>query len=197
MKVNWLIILALVLVVTLNSNANAQSKDYDNPTKMTSNVVSETLTPDKQGSKYYYSFVADPGEFTVTLTLESAQGNNIVSATLALFDDRDVRIGAERDVMAYSGSTQQVVEKFTVDHRQRLTVRVYVTPYNTGNGKYRLRVAGPIKFEESSDPNEQLREATADYPECIPKRGTLVLRMKDGSKKTINLSDVEKLFILH
>jgi hypothetical protein len=164
---------------------------------MTSNVVSGTLTPEKQESKYYYSFMADRGELTVTMTLESDPGYNIVSATMAIFDDHGVRIGAERDGTAYSGSTQHVVGKFAVDHRQRLTVRVYVTPYNTGNGKYGLQVAGPIKLEESSDPNEQLREATADYPECVPKRGTLVLRMKDGSKKTIDLSDVEKLFILH
>ena len=63
----------LFLTITSVGSANAQSKDRDNPTRLTSNVISGLTGPSYREDKYYFTFVAGPGELTITLSVEATE----------------------------------------------------------------------------------------------------------------------------
>jgi hypothetical protein len=195
-----------MLVISVGT-AKSQSKDQDNPTPLTSNVISGTLSSDNNGDKYYYSFVAGPGDVTVTLTVEAAnEPDKIVQAGLSLFDEREVQLGAYKSATTGSGYTAQVVENISVKSRQRVLVLISVTQYSTGHGKYRLRVSGAVHIGQDASPSGAINSITetarrvvqgdnTDNPECLPKKGILRVKMRDGSIRRIDLSQAEELTI--
>lgn len=197
----------LGLVVSVNV-ANAQSKDQDNPTRLTSNVISGTVGPDATGDKYYYSFVAGPGEVTITLTVEA---ENVNQVGFALFDEREVML-ANRDATAGLVKTVQAVQSVNIPRRQRVLLRI-VSMYNSGPGRYRVRISGVVEFNRNKsaggitgDTPTNTLGVTLDTPtttlaptnklECLPNQGTLIIKMKDGSKKIIDLSEAETITVV-
>lgn len=188
------IVCFLALVVLVNV-ANAQSKDQDNPTPLTSSVISDTLSPDKNGETYYYSFVAGPGDIIVTLTVEGI--DNVVQAGFAVFDGNEVQL-AKKYATTYRGNSSQAVEKIYVKRRQRVVLSVIIQN-NAGSGRYRLRIGGDVEFGQNRSSSGVTGSTATDpiapktHPECLSKQGTLIIKMKDGSKKIIDLSEAETI----
>ncbi len=205
-------IISFLTLVVVGDVANAQSKDLNNPTPLTSDVISGTLSPDKKGDKYYYSFVANPGDVTVTLTVEAEnRRDNVVQAHLILYDEREVQLGETKYVATYLGGTAQGVENFNLKKRQRVVVLIEMSRFSAGYGKYRLKVSGPVDFSQNKPTTERenvdplldatqesirSRNKTDDLGKCLPKQGTLVIKMKDGSKKIIDLNEAETITVV-
>ena len=66
----YAVIVSFFVLVVFANVANAQSKDMDSPTRLTSNEISGSIDDDSIGSSYYYSFMANRGEVSITLTIE-------------------------------------------------------------------------------------------------------------------------------
>lgn len=188
--------LPLMLILMLSPSSNAQSKDRDNPTRLTSNVISGSINAETYGDNYHYTFGAGPGEVTITLTVESEKGLfNINSISYDLFD-RDARRLGGKFVMASSGRSEQSVERITVSRRQPLLLRVIVQN-NSGSGNFRLRLSGAVDAGQSPggvDLSDLIPKDTK--ADCLPKQGTLIVKMKDGSKKIIDLSEAQEVTIV-
>ena len=216
---NILVLSFLFMIISSVGLANSQSKDRDKPTPLTSNVVSGTLSTDRGKESYYYSCIAGPGEVTITLTVDSATGSNLDQVQFDLYDEDEVRIASQL-ARACCGKSGQAVARVNITRRQSVLLGISISEYHYGGGKYRIRLGGAVTFGQDTeenkrlekkmldeiaamevndifDPTPRLREESqsrnTDNPECLPKKGILYVRMKDGSIKSIDLSQVKEI----
>lgn len=196
----------LLMVFIPVYSAVAQSRDRDKPTQLTSNEISG-LIGDNIGDNYNYSFVAGPGEVSITLSVEAGrvhnpQWNNV---GFDLFNEEGRRI-AMKWVMALNGNTNQEVEHISFTRRQRVLLRIIIGDYNVGSGKYKLQLSGAVDVgqEQSGksgvNPNADFEAVLRDTFPCdeikrLPKKGILHMKMKDGSIQRFDLSKIETLCI--
>jgi hypothetical protein len=177
------------MLVLSVSSANSQSKDRSNPTRLTSNEISGPIGPDYLGDNYHYQFLAGPGEVTVRLSVESKAGVNLVAFNLFDNDAREIGSGS---VTSHSGRTEQIVKRFNITRRQRVLLRIIVQA-SYGPGQYRVRLDGAVNFGQDTPSSRD----NIDNPECLPKKGLLRVKMKDGSVRRIDLSEAEEITIEH
>jgi hypothetical protein len=211
-SVHWLFVFLRLFV--LANVANAQSKDKDNPTRLTSNEISQPIYADNRNETIYYSFEAGPGEVTITLNLKTARnkegGKNEVQTVL--FNETGkilVSIYASATKMpdpyqTEAGNKQQVAS-FALSRRQKVTMSILFTNANTPGGNYQLLLGGAVNVSQDAPAKRErvrvpavLPARTDDYTEALysdlsselqerlPKKGTLNLKMKDGSIKRID-----------
>jgi hypothetical protein len=212
-------IAALLIITILPSFTNAQSRDRDKPTPLTSNEISGLIDSETKGKFYYYSFVANPGEVSITLTVEpgrKANENDFIAMTavgFSLFDRNAEEIAGKSVTTAESQGAKQAVARVEITRRQTVVLSINVPDapyYKSVGGKYRIRIEGAAEFSQNrstagigvSDPIvqegiDQVRaKGKTDNPNCLPKQGTLIVKMKDGSKKIIDLSEAEMVTIV-
>jgi hypothetical protein len=190
----------LALIVFANV-ANAQSKDRDNPTRLTSNKISSPIYVDSNET-VYYSFEAGPGEVTATLSVDpERRGTNQVIIDFLLPETG--KSLATMSVYAYIKAEQQV-QRFTLSRRQMVNMRISPGA-NSHEGRYQVLLSGAVKVGQSGidslpEPpvpsfNLSSKDKT-DSSGCLPKQGTLIIKMKDGSKKIIDLSEAESVTVV-
>jgi hypothetical protein len=216
-QVYAVVVCFLALVVSANV-ANAQSKDRDNPTRLPSNEISGVIDSDSIGNSYYYSFTANRGEVSITLTVESGRqvkyGDFTLSTVSFKLFNRQGEVVVDNGVATGPPDVKYYTAKTNVPQRQIMVLRVEIPSgmYNNAvGGKYRIQINGAVEFHQSEattgDPqlDEAIREAgrqsrisneKAGKPECLPKQGTLIIKMKDGSKKIIDLSEAETITVV-
>jgi hypothetical protein len=179
----------------------AQSTSLDSPTQVTSNIVSGSLDKGEKGRNYYYSLMAGPGEVNFTLSIGKAVGGgtlNIFQVGLTILDENEVVLASfSATGGGYSGGQgNQIV---TLKRRQRIILQLGHTSFSDAGGEFRLRIGGAVGFEGSTSPSPKgidSREVTPPPSECLPKRGTLIIKMKDGSKKIIDLTEAETVTVV-
>jgi hypothetical protein len=209
-------VVILFILVISSGTTDAQSKDRDNPTRLTSNEISGVIDSDSIGNFYYYSFAAGPGEVSITLTVEpgrmlSSRGLGLKTVSFSLFDRNAAEI-ASKTVSTYDGGgTGQAVERVDIKRRQMVVLGINIPAgsFNNGVGKYRLRLAGAVDAGQDTpshpiDPDVDAgvrairsQRDNTDNPECLPKKGILRVRMKDGSVRRVDLSEAEEITIEH
>jgi hypothetical protein len=163
-----------------------------------------------RGNFYYYSFVANPGELTITLTVEPGRKVNdsdfiaFTAVGFNLYDRNAEEIAAKGVSAANDQGTKQTITRVQIDRRQSVTLGVNFPNglyYKAVGGRYRLRISGPVDLSPSKptgttddlDVSLAINRSSAD---CLPKRGTLIVKMKDGSKKIIDLSEAETITLV-
>lgn len=124
------------------SLAPAQSTDRDNPTPLDSTELRGDL--DGTGTEYFYSFVAGPGELTLTFDIK-ASGTN-AGANFDLFDKNSRPILANILVQAIDRGSERVVEKVQLGTRQTVLLRIKGIDYGSesGRGTYMVRLGGAV-----------------------------------------------------
>lgn len=207
--------------------ANAQSKKIDNPTPLTSNEISGLIDSDTKGTIYYYSFWANPGEVSITLTVEPGKKvRDFILATasveISLFDRNAEELSNKIVSTDNNGGSKQVVARVEITKRQIIVLGIKIPigslNDNSVGGKYRVRIDGADINQNTSSSKveicklfqlgniEEYRGVDFDYPtelrntveklnELVPKKGTMVVTMKDGSIGLINLSQVANFSI--
>jgi hypothetical protein len=203
----YMVLGVLLTLTTLVGSAHAQSKDRDNPTRLTSNEISGVIGGNL-GNDYYYTFVAGPGELTITVTVEPGRDAGISFNTMRfdLFDE-DARQLTGKSQSAGSGHTEQGVVRLQLGRRQRLLLRVSIPESNhgMGTGKYRLRLSGSVETNTPTATGSGVNVAdlklfddanSGAKGNCLPKTGTLIVKMKDGSKRIIDLSEAATVTIV-
>ena len=182
----WFTLVGVLLIMIASvDSATAQSMDRKNPTRLTSNEISG-LIGGNLGDSYYYTFIAGPGKIRLTLTLEGEKGMLTYNAIeIEVFNEK-VRKIASASVTSISGRSAQRTLPVNFSRRERVLLRINVPDGNQVAAKYRLRLSGAI----------EVAQGTGAAIDCVPKQGTLVIKMKDGSRKIIDLGETETVTIV-
>lgn len=202
----------LLMLITSVGFAKAQSKDRGKPTQLTSNEISGLIEPDNSGDVYYYSFLAGPGEGTITLTVEATR-DSAVSVGFRLSNE-DSRIISDGGVIAHRAMrTDQRVINVNLTRSQRLILSISLAGGNPG--KYRFQFSGVLdvgKDVQSSSNRTAPSAGGTDYTEAItrkktelPEEGSLYISLPEGAKlsligddgsiKELDLSKVDGIFV--
>ncbi len=196
-----LVVVSFLVLIILANVGKSQSKDRDDPTKLTSNEITGLIDSESKGSVYYYTFVANPGEVAITLSVQSdpplnAYSGGINTVTFTLYD-RNAEAIASKSVSSYhGGGTAQAVGRVNVTRRQSVVLGINIldSVFNSQSGKYRLRLSGSVELGQNGSASSP-REKPDTY-NCLPKQGTLIIKMKDGSKKIIDLIEAETITVV-
>jgi hypothetical protein len=201
---------ALVVFVDV---ANAQSKNRDNPTRLTSNEITGLIDSDSKGNIYYYSFTTNPGEVTITLTVEPGKRvndsglDNFNLVVFSLFDRNGEKVVNKAVSASNVGEIAQVTDQVEVNRAQTMVLSVSIPKIGSNgliNGKYRLRVSGAVEINQDAPSSKTTGSGITkadmdaflsfeDFRRHLPKRGTLRVKMKNGSTRIVNLSEVEDI----
>ena len=194
MKKSLLLVLGLIMVFVASSSAAAQSANRDRPTPLVSSELSGELRGN--GGESFYSFTAGPGELTVTVDVKSSDGTLAMPFELLSANGADVLLCCEYAQADATGGTGRAVK--SVRLRQRQTVILHLTENKYGAGTFRVRLSGPVAFAEGSARSVSDERADGNNGRNrmgMPTSGTLVIRMRDGSTKEIDLSLVRNLSV--
>jgi hypothetical protein len=146
---------------------------------------------DGSDTEYFYSFVAGPGELTVTFEVTASATN--AGATIDLFDKNARSVISGLMAQGIDRGSERVVKSVRLGARQTLIMRLKAMSYgsSSGNAKgtflVRLSGAGAPKSETSGSIDSQ-----ADERLGLPASGILRLEMSDGTTQEINLSRVRR-----
>jgi hypothetical protein len=190
---NLLTLLTLMIFTPVFTGAIlAQSTDRDHPTPLKSNELRGEL--DGSDTEYFYSFVAGPGELTLTFEVTASATN--AGATIDLFDKNAGAVLSGLMAQGVDRGSERVVKSVRLGARQTLTMRLKAMSYgsSSGNAKgtflLRLSGAGVAKSERSGSTDSQ-----ADERLGLPASGILRLEMSDGTTQEINLSRVRRVTV--
>jgi hypothetical protein len=205
------IVIFLALVVLANV-VSAQSKDRDNPTQLMSNEISGLIDSESKGSVYYYTFVVNPGEVAISLSVQSdpplsTYGGGINSVSFELYDRNAEAIASKSVASYYGGGTAQAIGRVNVTRRQAVVLGINIPEgiRNAQSGKYRLKISGSVEFGQQKSnggisPDEPIKQRGVALHECLDvianTKGTLIIKMKDGSKKIVDLSEAETITVV-
>ena len=179
------------------------------PIPLSTNLISGELQDSNSGKYHYYSFVAGRGEIILTVSLESTPRASANGFSFALYDNNEEILGYGV-AMSIPSMPHQKVTRIYIPSQQPVLLRI-TEGANFGLGKYRIQIGGAVEFSqvnstaesENLDPLVTATQASirsdnkADYLEkCLPKKGTLIIKMRDGSKKIIDLSEAETVTIV-
>ena len=132
--------LLFIVVALSGSAAAAQSKDRDHPTRVTSNEINGEL--DASGDEYFYSFVAGPGELTITVDVKSSTDQALLNFELLDSHAAAAIICCEFAQADGDGQSARVMKSVKLGKRQ--TVVLHVTVGKAGRGTYRVRLSGSV-----------------------------------------------------
>jgi hypothetical protein len=134
----------LLTVVALSRSAAAQSKDRDHPTPVKSNEINGEL--DASGDEYFYSFLAGPGELTITVDVKSSTGQALLNFELLDKNAAEAILCCEYAQADGDGQSARVVKNVRLGKRQ--PVVLHVTVGKGGRGTYRVRFSGGAVIAE-------------------------------------------------
>jgi hypothetical protein len=120
------------------------STDRDNPTPLTSNVITSDGVDDK--TEYFYSFAAGPGEIAITLDVKANKNAAVSSVDIALYDAKSRRL-----MSTYAnpdhGSSKRSIETVKIRGTQTLLLEVTVSP---GVDNFKLKLNGALKIQSTT-----------------------------------------------
>ncbi|MBW4554417.1 MAG: hypothetical protein KME59_00470 [Trichormus sp. ATA11-4-KO1] len=180
----------LCLLLTLTTfvfPANAQSKDRDNPTPLTSNVVTGQVGKDDT-SEYFYSFIAGPGE--VTVTLDVLPERNSLSITVDLFDTTNAKELLSFRKSSVEFHSAREIRRIQFNKQQPVVMRVRWNHFNKTGG-YKVRLDGAVKFANTQSPTTGTNTSVL----TVPNQGMLRIEMDDGTTQEFNLNRVRRVLI--
>jgi hypothetical protein len=146
MKRSDIIKLAFLLFITiaLSGSAAAQSTDRDHPTPLKSNEITGDL--DNSGNEYFYSFLAGPGELTLTVDVKSSDGTSVLNFELLDRKAANAIICCAYAQADSGGQSGRDIKSVKLAKRQ--TVVLHITIGKTGTGTYRVRLNGAVAYEK-------------------------------------------------
>jgi len=193
-----------ILAIFVFANiANAQSKVRDNPTKLTSNEISGLVDSESRGNFYYYSFMVNPGEVSLTLTVEPGRKSNdsdfiaFTDVSFSLFDRNAQQLAGKGVSTANEQGSKQAVARVEITRRQLVVLSIHISEgrYESSvGGRYRLRIEGAVDLGQNG--SAPISTDGTSSSGCLPKQGTMIIKMKDGSKTIVDLSETETITVV-
>lgn len=194
MKRNLLPVLSLLVAIAAASVAVAQSGNRDHPTPINSSELRGVLNSD--GGEFFYSFTAGPGDLTITVEVKSSEGTLAMPFELLAANAADTILCCEYAQADTTGATGRAVK--TVNIKSRRTVILHLTENKYGAGTFLVRLSGAVAFAGSETAQgNRIGYRGPDSRMGMPTNGTLLITMRDGSTKEIDLSLVQELSVRH
>ncbi|MEP6923274.1 MAG: hypothetical protein ABI954_02310 [Pyrinomonadaceae bacterium] len=199
MKKILLFVAGLVLFATVNPTF-AQSSDRDHPTPLTSNEIRGNVESNKD--EHFYSFTAGPGELTITADIAGNKDSGTLSLAFELLDKNAANaLLCCEGVQGDFGGTGREVKSVKLTKRQTVILHTTSNEAN-GSGTFRFRLSGASLSGGSAQTGgngetvENNRSVNRNGNQItVPAKGTLLIRMKDGSTKEIDLSLVREISV--
>jgi hypothetical protein len=199
MKNSLLLFVSLLLLLTASISISAQSTDRDHPTPLRSNEITGSLT--EHNEDQFYSFVAGPGELTITLDVKAIPENQAQLSFELLERDAATSILCCEGAQGDGGGTGRDVKSVRIARRR--TVILHTTNGPIGGGTFRIRLSGAavsggsVKTYDDDKiiENNRVGGNRSANRISVPASGTLLIRMKDGSTKEIDLSLVREISV--
>ncbi|MDQ6786393.1 MAG: hypothetical protein M3033_06185 [Acidobacteriota bacterium] len=199
MKKNFLLLAGLFVFFAATSATFAQSDDRDHPTLLRSNEITGNLT--ERSAEHFYSFVAGPGELTITLDVKAAPESQVQLSFELLERNAATSIICCEGAQGDGGGTGRDVKSVKLTRRQ--TVILHTTE-GSDSGTFRIRLSGAAvgggglantnKNDEAVENNRGGGNRSGNRIN-VPASGTLRIRMRDGSTKEIDLSLVREISV--
>ena len=142
MKKSLFLAISLSLLIVAASSAAAQSTDRDHPTPLRSNEISGDLN--NHNEEHFYSFVAGPGELTITLDVKAIPENQAQLSFELLERDAATSILCCEGAQGDGGGTGRDVKSVKIDRRR--TVILHTTNGPIGGGTFRIRLSGATRI---------------------------------------------------
>ncbi len=136
----------LLLVIAAAAPVFAQSTHRDHPTPFKTDEIRGELKGEE--IEYFYSFIAGPGEATITVDVKSSDGTTGTAFELLDADANKVLICCEGAQADSTGATGRDIQSFKLGSRQE--VILHLTPFKYGTGTYRVRISGAVELAEHS-----------------------------------------------
>ena len=181
---------AVVILIASASPAAAQSResrDIDHPVRLTS---SELARPIAVNREIFYTFIAGPGELTMTLDLLQKSVGATVEITLY---DKEAKSITSFYGWALAQNAREIRHiKFPT--RQQVLMKISVTHSGDNyDGNFRLRITGATEFAQSASaptPGPSVNSSISS------NGGVMRVVMKDGSTQDIDLSLVQRVILV-
>lgn len=198
----------VILSLTFISTTQAQSTSQSNPTPITANEI--TAKGPSQETNYYYSFTGGPGEVMITLNIKAKQYSTF--ARLEVLDAGLNTFATHNMNAATSAGPEQVMKKIELSKKQTIFLKLTLD----GNlAEYKIRLGGAVELNSPSSDNSSVsagnmtsqsankdKLSNVDFSKIklgqfinLPKSGTLVIQMNDGTTQEINLKNVKNVMV--
>ena len=204
MKKTILLTTGLLLLFAATTYTFGQSSSRDNPISIGSSEISGSFIDHQEDNdkENFYSFTAGPGELTITFDVKRRRQGDMASIAFELLERNGSRaiLCCEVAQSSEDGTGRQTV---SVKIARRQTVILHLTNASVGGGTFNVRLSGaavsigssvtgggPGKVDgggrERAEGGEQVN---------VPTRGTLHIRMKNGTAKDIDLSLIRSVTV--
>jgi len=188
---------ALLLLTAFVGSAAAQSTestDRDNPVRLTSSEISVPMNP---GRDIYYTFMAGPGEVTMTLNVLRVHPNDTTATGIELFDSnakpipfKDGRNDFPLSVYGgMGGLNEQAINRVDFKRQQPVLMRIKLRYHR---GSVRLRLTGAVDLGQ---PTSSVSAPQQETLFVLPARGAMQVEMYDGTVQQISLSEVRRVTV--
>ena len=166
---------ALTAIVLLGATASlcaaqdqtqqTPSTDRDNPTALTSNVITADGVDEK--TEYFYSFTAGPGDVTITLDVKAQKNTAVSSVDIVLYDRKSKSL-----LSTYAnpdhGSSKRAVETAKVRGTETLLLEVTVSP---GVDNFKIKLDGAVQITPPAPTDSTTPAATpTPTPDDVPQQ---------------------------
>lgn len=160
------LVIAVFFIFASASPAFGQerSTDRDNPTPLTSKVITDEL--DGSDTAYFYKFTAGPGKLTVTIEVKAAGTN--AGAMLDLFDANSRPLLSDVLAQGIDGGTERIVNSVQLSGKRNLVMKIKGLKYGDtgGTGTYKITLDGPVVVPQAAP-----APADAPAPAAAPAAG--------------------------
>jgi hypothetical protein len=194
-----ILILPVLACLLFAAAAHAQSTNQTSPTPLTS--AGYTGKGPTKETNYYFSFTGGPGEVTVGLEINARDYSTF--ARLELWSGNKT-IATHNMNAATTTGPSSVVKELNLDGKQTVVIKLTL---DANLASYKITLAGAVGGEGPSMASAggvgkpKLNLSADDMgklpkPVTVPKSGTLIVRMKDGSAHEFDLATVSSVLVM-
>lgn len=182
------LILTAILALMLGLTAQAQSTDIDNPTPLTSNVI--TGENDGRAETLYYSFTATKGDVKITFDGKITDYSDLIYIDLLNEDGSEELL--EISARANNAGNRTVGTKRFLSG-QKVILRISIDKDALRGGlTYKIKIEGAVKLDTSSASEETTTDdedeavSKSDSKKTTPKKAPTKDKLKNKTKKIVD-----------
>jgi hypothetical protein len=184
-----------LIVMSIAISAFAQSTNQSSPTVMNSpQYIGKG--PSKE-TTYFFSFTGGPGEVEIKLELKAKTYSTF--ARLEVLDAGMHTMATLNMNAATSTGPTQEIKQIDVDEKQTVILKLTL---DSNLASYKIDLSGAVTWDSagngsgSNGSNGKLKFSSGQHIN-VQKKGTLIIKMNDGTTQEFDLATVESVDVLY